>query len=137
MPLRMKKSYILIILLIAASTFGVVYWIYNKPHRDPLTEPPLEVTAAKLFHDYETDETEANKLYLDKVLEITGLVIEITSNQELSPIIVLETENPMFAVRCTMLNPALKAQMGDQVTIKGICTGYLSDVIIVKATLIE
>jgi hypothetical protein len=133
----MKKSYIIIALLIILSFAGAVYWTYNKPHRDPLTEPTTAVTAIKLFHDYETNETEANKLYLDKVLEINGQVIEITSNQELSPIIVLETENPLFSVRCTMISPTLKAHVGDRVTIKGICTGYLSDVIIVKATLIE
>lgn len=53
------------------------------------------------------------------------------------PIVALETENPMFGIRCTMVGPTINAKPGDSVTIKGICTGYLSDVVIIKSTIVE
>lgn len=116
---------------------GIVYIMYNKPHRDPSSEASIKISSTELFRSYENDEGAANGLYLDKVLEVSGKITEITTNQELIPIVVLETENPMFGVRFTMENPILNAKPGDSVTIKGICTGYLSDVIIIKAALVE
>jgi hypothetical protein len=133
----MKKSIVIIILLVILVGSWIAYRMYNKPHRDPSAESSIQITAVDLFRSYETNEVEANGRYLDKVLEVSGKITEITTNQESIPVIVLETENPMFTVRCTMENPEIEASVGDVVKIKGICTGYLSDVIIVKGTLVE
>lgn len=91
----------------------------------------------ELFRIFEEDEAQANKLYLDKVLEISGKITEITANQDMTPIIVLETENMVFGIRCTMNDSETKVQVGEAVTIKGICTGYLSDVVITNAIVIK
>lgn len=133
----MKKSYIIIILLFILSVVWIAFRMYNKPHRDPLSEASIKISATELFRSYENDEAGANGLYLDKVLEVRGEIAEITTNQELIPIVSLETENPMFGVRCTMESSTINVKPGDSVTIKGICTGYLSDVVIIKATLVE
>jgi hypothetical protein len=132
----MKKISIGIILIALTATV-VIYTMYNKPHRDPKKEESIPVNANDLFRSFEEDETKANALYLDKVLAITGNVSEITANQNMTPIIVLETENLVFGIRCTMDNAETKVQTGETVTIKGICTGYLSDVIITNATLVK
>jgi hypothetical protein len=133
----MKKSYIIIILLLILSVVWVVFRMYNKPHRDPLSESSIKISATELFRSYESDEAAANGLYLDKVVEVSGKIAELTTNQEMIPIVSLETENPMFGIRCTMEGPTINAKPGDSVTIKGICTGYLSDVVIIKATIVE
>jgi hypothetical protein len=133
----MKKSYIFIIVLLILSVIWIVLWIYNKPHRDPQSEESIKISATELFRSYETDEAAANALYLDKALEVSGKISEVTTNQELIPIVVLEAGNPMFGVRCTMEGPTVHAKPGDTVTIKGICTGYLSDVVIIKSTVVE
>jgi hypothetical protein len=131
------KKILIGIILFGVVVSGVIYRMYNKPHRDPSTESSIQITAADLFRSYETNELEANGLYLDKVLEVSGKITEITTNQQSIPVIVLETENPMFTVRCTMENPEISVNVGDAVKIKGICTGYLSDVIIVKGMIVE
>lgn len=133
----MRKASIIVILLFILTTVWIIFKTYNKPHRDPLSESSIKISAVELFRHYENNEEEANRLYLDHVLEISGRISEITANQELATIIVLETENPMFAVRCTMEDSTLNVIKGDSVVITGICTGYLSDVIIVKATIIK
>jgi len=133
----MKKSIVIVVLILCLSAAWVIYRMYNKPHRDPLAEASIKISATELFQNYENDETTANGHYLDKVLEVSGKIAEITTNQELIPIVVLETDNPMFGVRCTMENPIVNAQVGDSVTIKGICTGYLSDVIITRSVFAE
>lgn len=128
----MKKIFIGLTLLIAAVAL-VIYMVYNKPHRNPADEKAIKVTAVELFKLYEEDEVEANKLYLDKTLEISGVVGEITSNQDQQVIVVLQTENSFFGVRCTMVESNIGVQPGQPIVIKGICTGYLSDVIINQA----
>lgn len=131
------KKFLIGFILIALVTSAVIYKLYNKPHRDPTKEKSIQIKATELFQNFERNETDANDLYLDKVVEVSGKIIEITTNQENFPVMVLETDNPMFAVRCTMEKTDASARVGDTVIIKGICTGYLSDVIIVKATLVE
>ncbi len=132
----MKKiSLAIIIVGIVASV--VIYKLYNKPHRDPKNEESIPVSAIDLFRSFEEDETKANALYLDKVLEITGNITEISANQNLTPIIVLETENTFFGVRCTMADKEIKVHVGETILVKGICTGYLSDVIITDASIMK
>lgn len=131
------KNILIGIILFSVVVSGVIYRMYNKPHRDPSTESAIQVSATELFRSFENNEAEANGLYLDKVLEVSGKITEITINQQSIPVIVLETENPMFTVRCTMENPEIAVNVGDIIKIKGICTGYLSDVIIVKGMIVE
>ena len=121
------------ILFFALVIGGATYYIYNKPHRDPSSEISIKISSEKLFKSYETNEAEANRLYLDKVVEISGKIVEITFNQDQIPIIILETENTFFGVRCTMQSSLINVSVGETITVKGICTGYLSDVIITNA----
>jgi tRNA_anti-like len=131
------KKILIGLILVSLVTFGVIYVMYNKPHRDPATEKSIPVSSMELFRSFEEDEAQANKRYLDKVLEISGKITEVTANQDMTPIIVLETENMVFGIRCTMNDSETKVQVGEVVTIKGICTGYLSDVVITNAIIIE
>ncbi|MDZ7649464.1 MAG: hypothetical protein U5K54_21195 [Cytophagales bacterium] len=112
---------------------GATYYIYNKPHRDPSSEISIKISSEELFNSYEANEAEANRLYLDKVVEVSGKIVEITFNQDQIPIIVLETADNFFGVRCTMKNLPLHSVVGETITVTGICTGYLSDVIITNA----
>jgi tRNA_anti-like len=133
----MKKSFVIIPVLLLLAAVWIFFRMYNKPHRDPSSESSIQITATELFNKYENNEAEANGLYLDKALTVTGKITELTANQEMKPVLTLETENPMFGIRCTMEDPTINVQVGDSVSIKGICSGYLSDVIIIKATVVE
>ena len=132
----MKKILIGIGLLVVVIS-GVAYFMYNKPHRDPAIEKSIKISSTDLFKRFEENEAEANKLYLDKVLEVTGKITEVTSNQNVMSVVALETENMMFGVRCTMEKTDSETEVGETITIKGICTGYLSDVIITNAIKVE
>ncbi len=130
-----------IIYSISLILFLLAVWVsfrmYNKPHRDPATESSISISAVELLQAFEKNESKAYARYLDKTLSVRGKVAELTYNLEMTPIIVLETDNPMFGVRCTMANPKIDVRPGDLVTIKGVCTGYLTDVIIIKSMVIK
>jgi hypothetical protein len=114
----------------------VVISMYYKPHRSVESEQAIVIDARQLFLEYETDESLANTKYLNKAVEVTGTVAEITINQNNKTVLLLETSNPMFGVSCTLESDNSNVEIGSSVSIKGICTGYLSDVVITQGIVI-
>jgi tRNA_anti-like len=45
--------------------------------------------------------------------------------------VLLKTDDLMFGVNCTMEDDA-QVKTGEQISIKGICTGYLTDVVLIR-----
>ncbi len=124
-----RKILILIsIVFLAAMIAG--YRMYNKQHRSVEMEKAIELTATDLFEAYATNEEETNKNYLDRVLSVTGVISETSYNQDGQPVVILRTNDPLFGIHCTLSEENKKVNVGNTVTIKGICTGYLSDVVI-------
>ena len=118
----------LLCLVLIAAAVVVGYRMYNKPHRSAATEKAVELTAMRLAADYEKDENTANKKYLGNAVQVSGTVSEITLNQQNKPVIVL-LGSDMSGVQCTLQTDVHGIKKGDSVTIKGFCTGYLTDVI--------
>ena len=138
----MKKWTRILIILVLLGILGgaiIAYRIFNKPHRDVTTEVALTLTAQKLYDAFRTNEAEANTLYLDKAIELSGEVLEITTNQDGNTVVNFKTSDPLFVINCTFKTSpgALKAR--DNITFKGICTGYIPDanVVINEGVLIK
>ena len=125
----MKKALFIILAVIGVSIFVAVK-IYNKPHREAETETGIPIDAVSLFEAFEKNETEANNKYLDKVLEVDGVVSSVMENQEGTQVIVLKSNDLLFGVSCTLKAREKAVNAGDTVTIKGFCKGYLSDVVL-------
>lgn len=121
----------LVVLLTLVAVVG--YRMYNKPHRSIQDADSIPTDAVSLFNAFADGESEANQRYLGNVVEITGEVSEILVNQEGDSVLVLKTNDPLFGVSCTMADHAGAVHSGMDVTIKGLCTGYLSDVVITQA----
>jgi hypothetical protein len=132
----MKRNLILVAGGVLLATV-IIYRMYNKKHRSVDDEQAVNATATELFRHYEADEAAANEMYLDKVVAVSGVIDHVTTNQSGNMIIVLTTGNPPFGVSCTMERNELKVRSGMEATIKGICRGYLSDVILTDARLIS
>ncbi len=122
------KKIILVLVLIGAVTGGImVYRIFTKPHRDVTTEKAVSISAQAIFDAFKTDETAANKLYLDKAIQLSGEVLDISTNQEGKTVVNFKTNDPLFVINCTFkINPG-SLKPGDTINFKGICTGYIPD----------
>lgn len=128
------KWIVLSVLFIAATGAYVGYKMYNKPHRNVAGAAGLLVVADSLVSQYENNEIGSNAKYLDKVLEVKGVITDIAKNQKSENVITLKGTD-MGGVICTLegaLPAAIKA--GTAITLKGICTGYLTDVVLVRCT---
>jgi len=136
----MKIRNVLIILLVAVVIGGIIgYKQYNKPHRDLMSEKvSAQMTAQELFSAYEEDESQANEQYLDEMVEITGTIERVNIEQEKSTL-QLQTEDMMAGIICEFEAGALKniPAEGEKITVRGICTGKLMDVVLVRCIIMN
>lgn len=134
----MKKILITIIVLSLIGG-GIGYYMYNKPVASlEKKKADIEVSASQLIADYEADETAANEKYLGKVVQVSGTVAEVTEAPGKKKIN-LDTGNPMSMIICELEDGTAPdaIQVGSTVTMKGMCSGYLSDVILVQSSVVK
>lgn len=127
------------LLIVGAIGAGIGYYLYNKPVASlEKKKADLQLTATKLISDYETNELAADSLYLGKILLISGQITEISQSDSTSRIH-LQSENPIAFVICEMekTTDITEIKSGDEIKVKGLCSGYLSDVILVQSVLVK
>ena len=136
MSKKLRTSIIILIIFIVGS-FTVGYIIWNKPQRKVENEKGIEVTSAQLVKDYQANEAEANKKYLDKAIQVSGTVSEIKNNQDGNSTIMLASDDVFAGVLCTLKEKPVNVTSGATITIKGICSGMLSDVRLREAVIVK
>lgn len=113
---RKKIAFAIAALLIIVS--AGIYFYYGflfKEARNIQTEmPDYTISATKLLEDYNADPKKADQLYLNKTIEITGIVTKETDS-------VLILENTVF---CLFSQKVKSALINNKVTVKGKCIGY-------------
>jgi len=143
------RTWIKVILALAVvgiiALFLVYKFVYNKPHPDfEKKKADYSITASELFTSYRDDNASASKKFNGKVLEVSGILDDIETVNGLS-IAVFVFDEGMFGdegVRITMLPEHSKMLNnyvpGQEITIKGFCTGYNeTDVIIEKGSIVN
>lgn len=139
-----KTRIIVIILILIISLIGTFVYtaVYNKPHIDvSKSAPNISIESSVLLDDFLNDETQANSKYLDQIIQVNGLISEITANKDGNGIITLSNENSIGSIICHLSTEESKKisdlKKGQNISIKGICTGYLMDVILVKCVIVN
>ena len=129
-----KNKIIIAIALIAAIAFGIYYYVfvYSSQHRRQVqSETGIVITSDSLVAKYQADEKLANSLYLNKAVVVTGVILSIDKNQEGKTTLVIGRSDSFSNVSVTMISTApITQKVGESITIKGLCTGALSDVVI-------
>lgn len=138
----MKKTLIFLAVIVVLAGAGFAYLQYNKPHRDTASETPAYILeASTLYAAYAADEAAANAKYMDKLLLVKGTIAQISAADGDAASIMLQTEDPLSGVSFQLLPAEAEklesVQEGDRVQIKGICTGKLMDVVLVRGVLVE
>jgi hypothetical protein len=128
--------------LIGLIGVGVGLYIYNKPHKDiKKSKPDFKIEASQLLAEFEENETEANTKYLDKLIEVEGTVREVSLDDEGNVSVILESENPLSGIICQLDDLATHEKEsfdpGEKVTFKGLCTGMLMDVVLVRCVEVD
>ena len=135
----MKK--IILITIIAAVIAAIVgFLLYNKPHRDTASATSdFIVEAPALLLEFTQNEAAANQKYLDKVVAVKGKVKLISADDEGNINLILDANDAMAGVICTIpkadADSAEGVKEGDEVVVKGVCTGVLMDVVLFRCVI--
>ncbi len=131
----MKKILIFLglVLLIAASV-GYYVFIYSATHRRDISEEKaISITAVALVANYNENENESNQKYLNKALIVEGMIKEIGQDQAGNTTVTIDGANDFSSVYCTLKEKHDSIQKGNKISIKGLCIGFTSDVVITDA----
>ena len=131
------KKYLKYIVLLGFIGIVTAYYMYNKPHKNmEKAKADYSIEASNLLTAFEADESAANAKYLDKTIEVSGTVREASTDDEGMINVTLDTDNELSGVVCQLDNLTTHKKTtfepGEKVSFKGICTGMLMDVIIVR-----
>ena len=87
--------------------------------------------ALELIKDYESNDSAANKKYLGKVIEVTGIVKEVPKDDSGYYTVVLGDTSSRSTVRCAMdtahQQDAANLPVGSSAILRGNCTGFNRD----------
>jgi tRNA_anti-like len=129
-----------VVLIIAITAILIALIFYFKKHADlSNANPDFVVTAASLQKEFEQDEVTASAKYINKILELSGEIQYIARTDSNSLNLSLKTDNEYSSVICTFSEGKGPSdpKTGDIITLRGICSGYLMDVLLNNCALIS
>jgi hypothetical protein len=135
----MKQMKAILISLLFVALLGSAYawfFVWNKPQQNIKQASAISINATDLFNAYFLNEAEANKTYVNKVVAVTGEVSNVGTNNEGKTVVLLKSDDLMFGVNCT-LEVAAPIKNGETITLKGLCTGFLTDVVLIRCYKID
>lgn len=132
------KVALFFVLFIAAGGILAALWLYNKQHADTSTaKPDYVITAEALHSEFASGEAAATARYSGKILEVSGKISAVRSDPRATTIS-LETTDMTSSVLCTLSTVVddSKLGIGDMITIRGECSGFLMDVLLNNCSII-
>lgn len=140
---RFKRSHKIALWLIFFIAVGGILaglYMYNLQDKDlAKVKPDFFMTASELQKAFETDEASAGSKYINRIIEISGEVESVKPGENQTLVVTLKTENPLSAVSCTMQAESMAQEIvaGDQVSLRGQCSGFLMDVLMNNCTAVS
>ena len=145
--MRMKKwirRYQIVVLVVSGIlAFAVTYGFkeYNRTLADTQhLKADFQIDAVDFVREFETAESLATTQYSDKVINVRGFVIsmEVTDT---SGTVFLNGGSSQSSVMCQFdqknFQNIKELRIGERVIIKGVCSGYLMDVVMMRCVLTE
>jgi len=131
---------ILTIVVILFSYFWLKIYDESLPLNINIAKVEEQVTSNKLLASFESNENLAYSNYVEKVVVVEGVVKDVTYlNNRFT--VILQNQNGVPQILCDMLfsekENVKELKTGQKVNIKGVCKGYLLDVIMLNCILVN
>ena len=96
------------------------------------------ISAVDLYSAFGTNENQANQKYLGKTIAVDGIITDIDTDKNGSDVLFLKSNNDMNGILCT-LEPGQNGdfKINQPIKLKGMCTGFLQDVVLNKCVIIK
>lgn len=100
------------------------------------TEKVSAVHIDSIIEDFKSDETLASEQYIDKVIQIEGIITKISYLNERHTLLLKSNSFEKSFVICDMspteVNNIKAFHIGDTISLRGVCKGFLLDVIMLN-----
>ena len=120
-----KRNIFLILIAIVITIAIIGYRTWNRPHLNVENATAIKTTAIRLYSGLSKNDTISKSIYLNKVVEVSGVITQVSLNQQNQQIILLKTNVSDGSVNCTMEQKLNNIKTGDSTVLKGICSGYI------------
>jgi tRNA_anti-like len=111
----MKRKWLILLIILLLLPFVGYKYIYQD-HRDIQKESAEFVLfSIKIVNEFSQNSTKAEKKYLNKTIEISGVITEVNKKD-------LTINNKIFCLFNNTINSAIK--INQNIKIKGRCIGY-------------
>ncbi|MFY9241400.1 MAG: hypothetical protein WAO74_00080 [Polaribacter sp.] len=135
------KNKIFLILFLIAIAIGAYYSfnpLLSSSEKNLENEKAeLVLSSNDLVNAYSNNEKKSNNLYAGKIIEVTGTIKEITFLNNRNTII-LNSNLETFGVICDLHSDEIEKikqlKPNQKIRVKGICKGFLKDVILLNCT---
>ena len=139
----MKKSIKIVLVAVAflgLAGVGVGLYLFNLHDKNlQKAKPDLTITSTDLQKAFEDNEAVSIAKYVNKIIEVTGTIESVKAGEGNITNVALKTGSELSLVICTLSpqsDPAVLIS-GDEVTIRGECSGFLMDVLLNNCVIIK
>lgn len=139
----MKPSYkISLIAVSVIALAGIIFGLYmfNLGPKDlQKAKPDFIMTAIDLQKAFEDDEAAANSKYVNKIIEVTGIIESVKPGDNKTLSISLKTGSPLSSVNCTFQSAPDTSgiRVSEPIKLRGECSGFLMDVLLNNCSVIQ
>lgn len=125
-----KTGWLIIGPVIAFSGFLFIEnYLENETHKDTMeVKADFTITAPELIKEFITNDIASNKKYLNKVIVVDGNAAAVNVKSDSTSTVKIEDNSGsylIFAVEKSEYDKVKNIQPGDQVSLKGICSGSI------------
>ena len=127
------KIVLFVVVLLAIAGVGAGFYLFNLKAKDLAREKSDYVlNAADLQKSFEENESSAEEMYVNKIVEVTGEIVNISHGENGSLLVSLKTGSDLSSVICSFAESSAIGNFaaGDKITVRGECSGYLMDVLL-------
>lgn len=134
-----RMKFFMTIISVSVLVFIIVCFFVDNKLDVKNTKPIMRVDANTLYNSFLVNQKKANSMYIDEVVEVSGSIEKISILNQRNTIF-LDLENTNSTIICDM-EEFQKGQVGrdvvgEKVKIKGLCKGFLEDVILLNCFLV-
>lgn len=133
------KIALFIVFFIALSGILGGLYMYNMKHKDMAkAKPDFVISSTILQKEFEDDETLASAKFINKIIEVTGIISSVNPTENNGISVTLKTGSDFSSVICTftVVKDTAMLNQGKEITIRGECSGFLMDVLLNNCALI-
>jgi len=114
------KKIVITFCLLALIGMAAGFYMWNKPHKDIANAAAIKTDADKVFS---ADSITANKKFIQQVIQVSGTINSISKNQQNQTVVLIKTDTDGAYINCTVEQDLNNLQVGQSISIKGICNG--------------